>query len=56
MSSKFNVRVSGCTGAVVVGDNAHLNVGAAATDGKCLKFAIFDHYCHGVTLGKTQKR
>ncbi|KAL9959536.1 hypothetical protein ACROYT_G032866 [Oculina patagonica] len=34
MSSKFNVKVSGCTGAVVVGDHALLNVGASTTDAR----------------------
>lgn len=42
MSSKFNVRVTGCSGAVVVGDNAHLNVGTPATDGKCGEYASID--------------
>lgn len=38
MSSKFNVRVSQCSGAVVVGDNASLTVGAPVRGGKCGDF------------------
>ena len=39
MSSKFNVKVTGCSGAVVLGDNAYLSIGSTATDGKCGKDA-----------------
>ena len=39
MSSKYNVRVTGCSGAVVLGDHAYLNIGKQATDGK-LRTAI----------------
>ena len=39
MSSKFNVRVTGCSGSVVFGDNASIHVGSPATDGECGKYA-----------------
>ena len=49
MSSKFNVKVSGCTGAVVVGDNASLSIGSHATDGKCGKGASQRDYSTSVS-------
>ena len=50
--SKFNVRVTGSTGAVVIGDHANLTVGA--TDGKRRKFPfVFDRCFHGLIPGFT---
>ena len=34
-SSEFNVKVTGCSRAVVLGDNAYLSIGSPATDSKC---------------------
>lgn len=52
MSSKFNVRVSQCSGAVVVGDNASLTVGAPVRGGKCGDFNYLFSDVFGFHSGK----
>ena len=41
--SKFSTTVTGCTGNVVVGDNAVLTIGATSTDGKMFRFSQKSH-------------
>lgn len=37
MFGKFNVKVIGCLGVVVFGDNVYLSIGSLVMDGKCGK-------------------
>ena len=38
--AKFNTTVKGCTGNVVIGDNAVLTIGASRTDGKRVRISL----------------
>lgn len=52
--SKFNVRVAGCSGAVVIGDQANLTIGAPGTDGKCRKFSLRPHALTASSIDDSQ--